>query len=63
MCDAKNITAKLGYSSIVVFIANEYKPGSCEYNAIIEHENEHVKANINVFNARLNNLKTKTRLT
>ena len=60
-CVMPKYHCKAWHSSIVVFIANEYKPGSCEYNAIIEH-NEHVKANINVFNARLNNLKKKPRL-
>ncbi len=32
----------LSYDSIDVFIARRYRPGSCEYQSVLDHENEHV---------------------
>ena len=56
----KKVSAKIGYTQIKVYIASEYRPGSCEYASTIEHENEHVKANINTFNREIQNIKNKT---
>lgn len=36
-------TLMVGYSDTKVFIAHEYRPGSCEYRAIYQHEAEHVR--------------------
>jgi hypothetical protein len=33
-----------GFDEIRVWIASEYAPGSCEYQATLDHENEHVEA-------------------
>ena len=36
------VDVDLVYKSIEVFVAREYRKGSCEYNAILRHEQEHV---------------------
>ena len=33
---------QLIYKSIEVYVAREYKRGSCEYKAVLRHEQEHV---------------------
>ena len=40
-------------TKIKVYTLNKYKPGTCQYNAIIEHEHEHVST----FQNGLKNLK------
>ena len=32
----------IGYADFLVYIDRRYRPGSCEYRAILEHENAHV---------------------
>lgn len=32
----------LSYDSIDVFIARRYRPGTCEYESVLDHENDHV---------------------
>ncbi|MCC7168096.1 MAG: hypothetical protein IT565_11065 [Rhodospirillales bacterium] len=32
----------LRYKAVTVYVASEYKPGSCEHKTVLEHENEHV---------------------
>lgn len=34
---------KIGYDTLNVFIDKKYKPGSCEYAVVKEHENYHVR--------------------
>jgi len=34
---------ELAYRQLDVYIAREYEPGSCQYEAILDHENEHVQ--------------------
>ena len=41
-CLAANISVDLEYEPIEIFIASEFRPGSCSYNAILAHEMEHV---------------------
>lgn len=41
----REVNATFGYRTMDVFIASEYRPSSCEYNAIIDHENQHVAIN------------------
>ena len=36
------INARLGYGKLKIFIARKYRPGSCHYQSILEHENRHV---------------------
>ena len=39
------ITVEIGYTNTVVYVARQYQRGSCQYDAIMEHENEHVRIN------------------
>lgn len=39
------VIAEYGYRNHDVFVASEFAPGSCEYNAILDHENQHVAIN------------------
>ena len=38
----ESLRAEFGYRNMEVYLANEYPPGSCEYRAILDHENQHV---------------------
>ncbi len=42
-----SVDVKFGYRSMDVFIASEYRPQSCEYRVILDHENQHVAINRN----------------
>ena len=42
-CFAPRIEISLHYSPIQVFIGNEFRPGSCSYGVILEHEKQHVR--------------------
>ncbi len=44
----KNIDAIIGYSDFTVQIDIAYKPDSCAYNAILQHEDEHIRAYLSV---------------
>ncbi len=37
-----SVDLSLSYDSIDVFIARRYRPGTCEHDAVLEHENGHV---------------------
>ncbi|MBF0182857.1 MAG: hypothetical protein HQM06_00505 [Magnetococcales bacterium] len=39
----RSLTLELSYPELKVYIANAYRPGSCEYQAIYRHEMEHVR--------------------
>lgn len=39
------VTADFGWDRMEVYVASEYKPGSCEYRMILDHENQHVAIN------------------
>lgn len=39
------VTATLGYDRTTVYVDRKYRKGSCEFNAIMEHENQHVLFN------------------
>lgn len=34
---------ELSYRQLDVYVAREYEPGSCEYEAVLDHEKEHVQ--------------------
>lgn len=36
------VTAEFGWKRMEVHIAREYARGTCEYNAVLDHENQHV---------------------
>lgn len=39
-----NVEATVGYSRIQVWVASEFRKGSCAYKAVLKHEKEHVAA-------------------
>lgn len=39
----ERIEAALSIPEMVVYVAREYAPGSCQYDAVMEHEREHVR--------------------
>ena len=44
----KNIDALIGYSNFLVQIDISHKPDTCSYNAILQHEDEHIRAYLSV---------------
>lgn len=43
-----NAEVKVSYQTLDVNIAAEYEPGSCQYEAVLDHEYEHVKVAQNI---------------
>ena len=39
------VRANFGFEKFEVYIGREYRPGTCEYRTILDHENEHVAIN------------------
>jgi hypothetical protein len=44
----KNIDVTIGYSDFLVQIDISNKPNSCSYNAILQHEDQHIRAYLSV---------------
>ena len=44
----KNVDVTIGYSDFLVQIDISHKPNTCSYNAIIQHEDEHIRAYLSV---------------
>lgn len=44
----KNVDVTIGYSDFLVQIDISHKPNTCSYNAIIGHEDEHIRAYLSV---------------
>ena len=44
----KNIDTTIGYSDFLVQIDISHKPNTCSYNAILQHEDEHIRAYLSV---------------
>jgi len=44
----KNVDATIGYSDFLVQIDISHKPDTCSYNAILQHEDEHIRAYLSV---------------
>lgn len=44
----KNIDALIGYSDFLVQIDISHKPDTCSYNAVLLHEDEHIRAYLSV---------------
>lgn len=44
----KNVDVLIGYSNFLVQIDISHKPNSCSYNAILQHEDEHIRAYLSV---------------
>lgn len=50
------IEVKLLFKSMLVNVATEYRPGTCEYTAVIDHENQHVaifRRNMDVYSRKI----------
>nr|WP_315391931.1 hypothetical protein [uncultured Duganella sp.] len=43
-CVAPRVEIKLNYSPVLIYVGNEFTPGSCAYNTILEHEQRHLNA-------------------
>lgn len=52
----KSINAKIGYSDFLVKIDSRHIPGSCMYNAVLNHEDEHIKAYISIIEESKNKI-------
>lgn len=44
----KNIEATVGYTDFLIQIDISHKPESCSYNAVLSHEDEHIRAYLSV---------------
>ncbi len=44
----KNIDATIGYTDFLVQIDISHKPNTCSYNAVLQHEDEHIRAYLSV---------------
>jgi len=53
----KNVDAVIGYTDFLVQIDISYKPNTCQYNAILSHEDEHIRAYLSVIDDNMNLLK------
>lgn len=38
------LTVALGYPAVDIYIPPRYRPGTCEYEAVLEHEKKHIEA-------------------
>ena len=47
----KSVDAEFGWRRMEVHVANDYRKGTCEYNAILDHENQHVSITRNALSA------------
>ena len=53
----KNVDAIIGYSDFLVQIDISHKPSSCSYNAILSHEDEHIRAYLSIMDDNYNLIK------
>lgn len=53
----KNVDAVIGYSDFLVQIDISHKPNSCSYNAILSHEDEHIRAYLSIIDDNYNLIK------
>ena len=44
----KNVDVTIGYSDFLVQVDISHKPNTCSYNAIVQHEDEHIRAYLSV---------------
>lgn len=54
----RNVMADLGYSDTVVYVARDYSAGSCAFEAVLSHEEEHVAINATVVDDHALRLRT-----
>lgn len=53
----KNIDVTLGYSDFLVQIDISNRPNTCQYNAILQHEDQHIRAYLSVIEDNKNLIK------
>ena len=53
----KNIDVTLGYSDFLVQIDISNRPNTCQYNAILQHEDQHIRAYLSVIEDNKNMIK------
>jgi hypothetical protein len=58
----KKVTLTIGYSSQKVYIPSEYAVGSCEYQAVYDHEMQHVNTNQDTLAAHLDRIERSAKL-
>lgn len=46
----KSVAATVGYSDFLVQIDMRHIPGTCTYNAVLSHEDEHIRAYMSIIN-------------
>jgi len=39
------VDAELGWKRMEIYVASEFQPGTCQYRAVLDHENQHVAIN------------------
>lgn len=59
--DVTSLQVRLRYSDMTVFIPESYRKGSCEYEAVLEHERQHVQVNEEVLQAFADDFRKKAR--
>ncbi|MDA0305334.1 MAG: hypothetical protein O3B76_03485 [Proteobacteria bacterium] len=37
-----SVKASLGYDTITIYVDSRFRPGSCQYRSVLEHENDHL---------------------
>lgn len=52
----KNVDAVIGYSDFIVSIDISHIPGTCAYDAVLSHEDEHIRAYLSVIDDNRKNL-------
>jgi hypothetical protein len=58
-----SVEAWAGFTGMTVYVAREYKRGSCQYRAILDHEHQHVAINRRVFQKYLPKIEKTLRAT
>lgn len=57
----KNVDVTIGYSDFLVQVDISHKPNTCSYNAILQHEDEHIRAYLSVIDDNQNLFKQSIR--
>ena len=58
----KDINVTIGYSDFLVQIDKSHRPNSCSYNAILQHEDEHIRAYLSVIDDNENMFKKSVKI-
>ena len=53
----KDIDVNIGYADFLVKIDKSHRPNSCSYNAILQHEDEHIRAYLSVIDDNIDMFK------